>query len=71
MPIFNAHVAFATSRFLAVVCMFVLVPLGHIFFLSVCLSAQVFDEFIPELPLDPVPLLEVVPQNGDLANLKE
>ena len=67
MPIFNAHVAFATSRFLAVVCSCV-VPLGDIF-LSVCLSAQVFDEFVPELLLDPVPLLEIVPQNGDLANL--
>ena len=27
--------------------------------------------FLPELLLDPVPLLEVVPQNGDLANLKK
>ena len=46
---------------------------GYFFFvpLSVCVSAQVFDEFVPELLLDPVPLLEVVPQNGDLANLKE
>ena len=69
MPIFNAHVAFATSRFLAVVCSCA-VPLGDILFF-VCLSAQVFDEFVPELLLDPVPLLEVVPQNGDLANLKE
>ena len=76
MPIFKGerHMQQAAGAFATFIPFSFLCPKAKPFFVCLSVCAEVFDEFLPSFPellLDPVPLLEVVPQNGDLANLKE